>query len=322
MTKPTGRPTGRPRKPADPAPDTSVKSTDATDAATLAPGSPEIIAEVVAELKALDPSTFKTAQNFDTAVGKLEFIIAHHKGLQAAQAAAQDKARLDKVPELEETIAALTREALASKKTIDDLKDKIGRLEPRVPSADLWDAQVSRLAAEEKAEQERTDAAAAALIEYKKWDAHRTWYWTLIAQEDAQPAHEEEKKYEKLTGLIGLAAVIQRHGKEDCDGVRSYKNALALREKRTLFLNYATRIRDAYAISVANGETVYEEVKQMEKRRKDDIRTRGLIAENDADWHRGRWHESVLEGNTGYAVCQVVRFCVCRRTITNQPQRY
>lgn len=64
------------------------------------------------------------------------------------------------MPALQATIATMTGEALAAKKTINSLNDEITRLTRRLPAADLWDAQVSRLAAEARAKKVEEEQAA------------------------------------------------------------------------------------------------------------------------------------------------------------------
>jgi hypothetical protein len=151
--KPTGNPTGRPKKVTDPTNPESA-STQVNSIAIHAPGSAEMIASIEAQMS---PVSGKLT---DAVSKALIARLTYHKDLQTTMAAGQAAARLDEVPALQATVAIMTGEALASKKTIDDLKEEIAQLKLRLPSADLWDAQVSRIAADAKAEREKTEKAA------------------------------------------------------------------------------------------------------------------------------------------------------------------
>jgi hypothetical protein len=287
MTRPTGNPRGRPSRPKAPA---SVIS-----ASVSAPPAGTVEAVEYAR-RMLREETSKASPHRLKMAGLQRDLDSAETALARADKLAQDPQRIA----LEQAKAELTRcaapipdlvfENVDLSKELSKRDATISQLKEDLASCTAWRRiQQEKIDAAVLAEQKKKDedaAAAAALVEYEKWDAHRHEYATRIFQLDNSPDAEEQKRYEKLSGLTGLYAAIRRYGQKDCDGVKSYEREMARRESYTLFLNYATRIRDAYKTSVATGETVIEEVKQIEKKRKDDIRNKGLIAEYNEDFRR------------------------------------
>jgi chromosome segregation ATPase len=247
--RPSGRPTGRPRKPADPAPVST-----AVTATAPAPGSPEAIAEIATKLASLDPSVFKTGQVYDTTSENLRHLLAHHKELQTRQAEAQAAARLDKVPALEETIATLTRESETAKRTISSLKDKIERLEPRVSSADLWDAQVSRLATEAKAEEDRIAEEEAQAKEQKRREDFLTKYQARVNQDIK---NEDAEKTDANAHRVDVRGVYVQFGQPGCDLYNRHQAELTKRATNLRYLSYAQRL-------MTEKEFTFEQAKALE----------------------------------------------------------
>jgi hypothetical protein len=160
-------------------------------AAPVQPGSAEVIAETLAKLGALDRGAFKAAQDYATASENLRDALKTHREIQTEQAKAEATARLDQVPALEAIVATLTGEALASKETIRDLNAEIDRLRPRVASANLWDEQVSRLATEAKAEEDRIAAEEKQAKEQKWREDFLTKYQARVAEDVINEKNEQ-----------------------------------------------------------------------------------------------------------------------------------
>jgi hypothetical protein len=150
------------------------------------------------------------------------------------------------------------------------LNEKIATLELRLPSADKYDAQEKKREATEKTEKELAAAEEARAKIQAKWDALVTKYTGLVALDDEEVAKEES--YKKC---FGLEKTAHRYGQPGCQLYLDHERALVTRKHNQRWLNYAE--------GLANGTLTRERVQEMEKKRQDEERAKGLHAEHAED---------------------------------------
>jgi hypothetical protein len=97
------------------------------------------------------------------------------------------------ISHISEVMRGVDKEARVLARDNKALKEEVTRLGLRVPSADLWDAQVSRLAAEAKAEEERLAAEEARIATKAKRDAAVTQLQAVVAQDGREIRAEESR---------------------------------------------------------------------------------------------------------------------------------
>jgi hypothetical protein len=205
--KPSGRPTGRPKKPVDPSVNSNAKSDapaslQSTDAAPAhAPGSPEMIATIQAAI-------------LKSPVVRLDLakIMDYHTGEELKNLRAELKTAKDEVGTLTEKITSLTTAAAQQQKTITQQRDEIDRLETANAGLQAFHdaahseevriigdkAETARLAELARVKREKADARAVVIAAFIiERDEHTAEYERRVKMSYAGLTTEENiKQYE------------------------------------------------------------------------------------------------------------------------------